>query len=208
MRKKEKKQKLKRGQLYWMILEVIGFGIVSGGGTALRPTLPIMMEAIIEILKELKKLDIEEKKVRRSLEKLEKKEIIELVEKGNEVFVYLKDKNNPYVLKYSIMQLLNYKMNNKRWDGRWFLVFFDVPEKQRNKRDYLRKFLNQLGFYRYQKSVYLFPYECESEVKLIKKIVEGAKYVKYIIAEKIEDEDEVKQFFSLQERTTTRSLTK
>ena len=77
------------------------------------------------------------------------------------------------------------------------MVFFDVPEIQRNKRDYLRKFLNKIGFYRYQKSVYIFPYECEEEINLIKKIVEGAKYMKYIIAEKIEDEDAIKTFFKL-----------
>lgn len=72
-----------------------------------------------------------------------------------------------------------------------------MPEAQRNKRDYLRKFLIKLGFYQYQKSVYLFPYECEKEVSLIKKIVEGAKYMKYIIAEKIEDELSAKEYFKL-----------
>ena len=88
-------------------------------------------------------------------------------------------------------------MKKKKWNGKWFLVFFDVPESQRVKRDYLRKFLQQMGFFRYQKSVYLFPYECEEEVKLIKKIVEAAKYMKYIIAEKIEDESVAKTFFRL-----------
>ena len=63
----------------------------------------------------------------------------------------------------------------KKWPGKWFLVFFDVPEKQRNKRDYLRSFLKDVGFYPYQQSVYIFPYECEEEIKLIKQIVESAK---------------------------------
>ena len=35
------------------------------------------------------------------------------------------------------------------------------------------------------------------EINLIKKIVEGAKYMKYIIAEKIEDENLAKIFFKL-----------
>ena len=92
---------------------------------------------------------------------------------------------------------MEYKKKKKQWNGKWFLVFFDVPEIQRNKRDYLRKFLIHLGFYQYQKSVYIFPYECEEEVKLIKKIIEGAKYMKYIIAEKIEEEETAKNYFNL-----------
>jgi len=170
---------------------------VAGGGHPFRPTLPIMVKNIIKILKEVKKLKVEEEKIKKSLRSLEKREIINLVETDENVYVYLKDKENLQVLKYSIKSLLEFKKKNKKWNGKWFLVFFDVPEIQRNKRDYLRRFLQQLGFYQYQKSVYLFPYECEEEVTLIKKIVEGAKYMKYIIAEKIEDEDLAKTFFHL-----------
>jgi len=193
----KEKKRLKPGQLYWLILEIIGLSLVAGGGHPFRPTLPIMVKNIIKILKEVKKLKVEEEKIKKSLRSLEKREIINLVETDENVYVYLKDKENLQVLKYSIKSLLEFKKKNKKWNGKWFLVFFDVPEIQRNKRDYLRRFLQQLGFYQYQKSVYLFPYECEEEVTLIKKIVEGAKYMKYIIAEKIEDEDLAKTFFHL-----------
>jgi len=131
------------------------------------------------------------------LEKLEEKEIIDIEEKDGKAFVRLKDKNNLTIVKYSIRTLLSLKKKNKKWNKKWFLVFFDVPEIQKNKRDYLRRFLVYIGFHQYQKSIYIFPYECESEVKLIKKIVEGAKYIKYIIAEKIEDENQLKSFFKL-----------
>jgi len=191
------KQKLKRGQLYWKILEIIGLTYLSGGGSFRRPLLPLVIDEIKRLLKELKEIEVDEKRIKQSLENLEKKEIIDLVEKNDEIFVHLKNDNNPQVIKYSIKALLELKQKEKKWNKKWFMVFFDVPEIQRNKRDYLRKFLNKIGFYRYQKSVYIFPYECEEEINLIKKIVEGAKYMKYIIAEKIEDEDAIKTFFKL-----------
>jgi len=194
---KQKELKLKKGQLYWLILEVIGLSLVAGGGHPLRPTLPIMINSIVKILRELKNVNIEEGKLKKSLEKLEKREIIDLVEKEGKVYVYLKDDRNKCILRYSIKTLLEFKKKKKKWNGKWFLVFFDVPEIQRNKRNYLRRFLKQLGFYPYQKSVYLFPYECEEEIKLIKKIIEGAKYMKYIVAEKIEDEEVAKKFFQI-----------
>lgn len=194
---KQKEIQLKRGQLYWMLLEVIGLGLISGGGSPLRPTLPIMLKEIVDIFKEIKNLNLEEEKIIKSLKNLEKREIIDLVEEGDQVKVIIKSNNNPTILKYSIKTLLDLKKKIKKWNGKWFLVFFDVPEIQRNKRNYLRSFLQKIGFYRFQKSVYLFPDECEKKIALIKKIVEGAKYMKYIIAEKIEDEQIVKTYFNL-----------
>jgi len=193
---KEKEIKLKRGQLYWYILEIIGLTLISGGNP-LRPIIPLAIKEIIKTLKEVKNLNIEEKKIKKSLESLEKNEIINLEEKGGNIFVKLKDKNNLTVIKYSTKALLDFKKKEKKWNGKWFLVFFDVPEIQRNKRNYLRKFLVDIGFYQYQKSIYIFPYECEKEIILIKKIVEGAKYMKYLVAEKIEDEKLIKSFFKL-----------
>lgn len=194
---KEKEVKLKKGQLYWYILEIIGLTLISGGGHPLRPILPRAIEEIIKTLKEVKNLKVDEEKIKRSLKSLEKNEIIDLEEVGDKVFVKLKDKNNLTVLKYSTKALLDFKKKKKNWNGKWFLVFFDVPEIQRNKRNYLRRYLLDIGFYKYQQSIYIFPYECEKEIILIKKIVEGAKYMKYIIAEKIEDESTVKTFFKL-----------
>ena len=158
-----------------------------------------LIEVVGDVLKSATNMTKKEKerKILRSLKNLEKKQIISLEEKDDKVFVYLKDKNHPKIVEYSIKKLLDFKKKNKKWDGRWFMVFFDVPEIQRNKRDYLRSFLRRLGFYPYQKSVYIFPYECEKEVSLIKKIVEGAKYMKYIIAERIEEEDKIKKYFEL-----------
>lgn len=149
------------------------------------------------LLKSIKNYQEKQRKVLRVLKNLEKKEILDIQEKDGKVTVYLKNKNHPKIVEYSIKNILDFKKKNHQWNEKWFLVFFDVPEIQRNKRDYLRRFLKRLGFYQYQKSVYLFPFECEEEINKIKKIVEGAKYMKYIIAEKIEDEEKAKDHFKL-----------
>jgi|SRR3989338_5876912 len=189
--------KYKRWELRKAILKVIILSFLGGGGSYVRPTLPLMIDAIIIYLREEMKIAVEEQKVKRVLESLDEQEIIDLQEKNGEVYVRSIDKHNTMVEKHSIKLLLDFKRKKKKWNGKWFMVFFDVPEIQRNKRDYLREFLIKLGFYRYQKSVYLFPYECEEEVKLIKKIVAGAKYMKYIVAERIEEENLAKTFFHL-----------
>lgn len=188
--------KLKRGQLYWYILEVIGLTLISGGNP-LRPIIPLAIEEIISTIKKIKNISVEEKKIIKSLRNLEKREIVDIEEKNGNVFVKLKNKENPTIVKYSIKAILDFKKKEKQWKGSWFMVFFDVPEIQRNKRDYLRDYLQKIGFYRYQQSVYIFPYECEKETNLIKKVVEGAKYMRYIEAYKIEDEERIKAYFKL-----------
>lgn len=52
---------------------------------------------------------------------------------------------------------------NKRWDGKWRLFIFDILEKTRGKRDFLRKELINFGFYPLQKSVFVYPHRLPPE---------------------------------------------
>ncbi len=187
------KNNLKPGEAIEAVLETIAEELISMGGY-FKPRLNVLIGILIKEV--VKKRKIDRIKVKRAMNILEKKEIISFEEKNDQVFVQLNENGRSTILKYSIKSLLDLKRRNK-WQGKWYLVFFDVPEIQRNKRDYLRRFLLELGFYPYQKSVYLFPYECEKEINLIKRIVEGKGYIKYIVAEKIEDEPQVINFFYL-----------
>lgn len=189
-------EKFKHGEVRDFVIATLTIGLLVGG-ILITPNFPIIFGTLAQLFQELKKKKIPEAKVKRVLKNLEKKEIIYLERRGSEVYVHLKDWLQPKVIKYSLKSILSEKSSNKKWSGKWFLVFFDVPEKQRNKRDYFRSFLREIGFYQYQQSVYVFPYECEKEISLLKKIVEGGKYISYVIAEKIENEKEAKIYFGL-----------
>ncbi|PIV09769.1 hypothetical protein COS51_01500 [Candidatus Roizmanbacteria bacterium CG03_land_8_20_14_0_80_36_21] len=190
------KIKLKYGEIVKGIFMALAEANAAASAR-IHPNIFVIIDEIYKYIKEKSNSKIPKNKIKRALKTLEKKEILYLEEKDNKVFVHIKDKKNVLVQKYSLKALLDFKKKSKKWEGKWFLVIFDVPEKQKNKRDYMRRFLVDLGFYPYQKSVYLFPYECEKEVELIKKIVEGTRYMKYIIAERIEDESTIKTFFKL-----------
>lgn len=53
----------------------------------------------------------------------------------------------------------------KKWDRKWRLVIFDIPEKERKARDALREKLKELGFGRWQKSVYISPHDFGQDLK-------------------------------------------
>jgi len=181
-----------------LILEALADGMIEGWQNfPARYRLPVLLGQIIKYILVIKKQRVSERKIRLALKGLERRKILNIKKKDDKVYIYVQEKGKMRVVKYSLKLLLDYKQKKKCFDGRWFLVFFDVPEAQRIKRDSLRKFLKGLGFYQYQQSVYIFPYECREEVRLIKKIVEGAKYMKYIIAEEIEEEAMIKSFFHL-----------
>lgn len=189
--------KYKSGELKEIILGAIGVSVLLAGTFLITPNFPIVFASLMKIIEEFKKEKIPKSKVKRVLKNLEKKKIISLEQDGEEVVVKVLDNYNVELIKYSVKQLLELKKKKKNWDQRWFLVAFDVPEKEANKRAYLRNFLKQIGFYQYQKSLYAYPYECEKEVALIKKIVEGGKYINYIVADRIEKEKELKIYFQL-----------
>ena len=52
-----------------------------------------------------------------------------------------------------------------KWDGKWRIVVFDIPENLRSIRQALREHLCRLQFYQLQKSVFVLPYECGDEIE-------------------------------------------
>lgn len=85
----------------------------------------------------------------------------------------------------------------KRWDKRWRLVIFDIKEHRKYTRDKLRDTLIRLGFLRLQNSVWVFPYDCEDLIVLLKADFEIGKDVLYIIADKVENDVYLKDYFGL-----------
>lgn len=196
----EEKRKYKPNELKQYILAGLGIGFILGGSVFLTPNFPIIIGSILKVIEEIKGIKIPKKKAQRVFKQLEKSQLIELQRIDDRVYVKVKKAGKILILKYSLREILSLK-KKKKWLGKWFMVVFDVPEKERKKRNYLRRFLREIGFYPYNQSVYVFPYECEKEVALIKKIVDGGEYISYIVAEKLEREDQLKEYFGLEEKS-------
>lgn len=76
----------------------------------------------------------------------------------------------------------------KKWDKKWHLVIFDIPNDKKALRDTIRQRLNYWGFYQLQESVFVYPFDCRKEISAIKYIYGVGIYLEYIIAESIETE--------------------
>ena len=85
----------------------------------------------------------------------------------------------------------------KKWDKRWRVVIFDIPERRKNVRNRLRRFMNTYGFVRLQDSVWVYPHDCEDLIALAKAEFRIGFDVLYMIVERIEHDKHLREHFKL-----------
>ena len=89
------------------------------------------------------------------------------------------------------------KKKKQRWDKRWRMVMFDIPERRRKVRDTLRATLEGHGFIRLQDSAWVYPYDCEDFIALLKTDLQSGDTILYLIVETIENDSHLKEHFGL-----------
>lgn len=135
-------------------------------------------------------------KVRRTLRELERQ---------NRVTVdYQKDGSiTVNITKQGMTRALSYKLDTfslekpKRWDKKWRVIIFDIPIQLNKVRDTFRERLKQLGLVMLQKSVFVSPYSCFDEVEFLRQLYGIPDTILYILAEKVEGEERLRERFDL-----------
>ena len=89
------------------------------------------------------------------------------------------------------------KAKGKRWNRRWRVVIFDIPERRRRTRDRLRIMMQEAGFVRLQDSVWVFPYDCEDFIALLKVELKIGSSLLYMVVEEIENDKHLREHFGL-----------
>ncbi len=117
-------------------------------------------------------------------EETPKGKFIRLTEKGKKEFEMIE--SGRYSLK-----------KPKKWDGKWRMIIFDIKEKRKTIREKLRETLGNIGFVKLQNSVWVYPYDCEDFIILLKSDFMIGKEVLYVIADKIENDKSLKNTFNL-----------
>ena len=82
-----------------------------------------------------------------------------------------------------------------KWDTRWRVVIYDVPNWKNKNRLAFTDNLKRLGFVMIQKSVWAYPFHCHNEIMILRKYYDIEKYVVYLETAMVEDEDFLRQRF-------------
>ena len=131
-----------------------------------------------------------------TINRMEKKGLIQFVNKYGELKISISPKGNK-IIKNLLLE--DYKQLKKpiKWDGKWRMVMFDIPEEKRKLRNIIRFHLKKIGFIQIQGSVWIYPFPCGEIVTLIKTNFNFNNEVIYITTESFENDYKFKKFFKL-----------
>jgi len=134
--------------------------------------------------------------IRRAMNYLRQQKLIEYVgnSKGKTV-VRITKKGKSRLREFDIEFMKVPKQ--KKWDGKWRLVMYDLPIRFQKVREELRWKLKDLGFYRFQKSAWIYPYPCDDEIIFIADFYGVGNFVDILTVESILREEKIREHFSL-----------
>lgn len=135
------------------------------------------------------------KRTERTLKSLKRRGLLNYKTRNGKTTINLTEKGKLYYKRLSIdsIELPKYK----NWDGLWNIITFDIPEKHRVNRRHFSKTLSIVGMYNLEKSIFIYPYECRKEIMEIADAFLVSKYIRYIKANYVQNDELPKKFFNL-----------
>lgn len=88
----------------------------------------------------------------------------------------------------------------KKWDGRWRVLIFDIPERRKSIRERVRRLLADIGFHRLQDSVWAYPHDFEDLIVLLKADLKIGKDMLYMVVDEMEYDIPLRRHFGLHSR--------
>jgi DNA-binding transcriptional regulator PaaX len=142
--------------------------------------------------------DINQQSFNRSIQKLSREKLIREVRLPDGSFKLILTNNGKKQARFLslIGDTIKFK-KPKIWDGKWRIVLFDIPEKDRMFRDILRRHLKELNFRKLQHSVFISPHPFEKPILELVNLYSAEKYVRVITALKIDNEKYFKKAFAI-----------
>jgi hypothetical protein len=132
--------------------------------------------------------------IERHTMKLWRKGFVDVKETDQGFKVTITEKGETEVLKYDLENLTIATPDD--WDGKWRMVFFDIPSGHENRNHFREKLLS-LGFFQMQKSVYIYPFPCKKEIQYLREVYNMPHSVKFATVSWLENDDDLRRFFRL-----------
>lgn len=169
------------------------YSLIGGVALAIFLTDPRSIHNLLKKLARAKK-NADPGDIERIYEKLRKDRFIELYSKNDKEYVKITEKGRRQLVEFNIDAI---EIKRQKWDGKWRVVIFDIPEKYRLARNVLRQKLKDIGFIMIQKSVWVCPYECQNEISFIASTYEIERYVNYLVTSEIDINESLREKFDL-----------
>ncbi len=174
------------------IIRALGFGV---GVTVALANRRASYQVTKLLVKEIFGLNRKPKRLSYYFLRLRKQKLIEIKEEGDFHKIVLTEKGREIFLRFNYEELKIKKP--KIWDRNFRVIVFDIPEKKKAARDFLRAKIKELGCVRFNDSVWVYPYPCQSEIDFIANYWRIGRYVHFILARDITNRDLLERAFNL-----------
>jgi phenylacetic acid degradation operon negative regulatory protein len=131
-----------------------------------------------------------------TINRMANKGFIQFVNKEGELRITITQKGHNIAKSFLLKDFKQIKKPAK-WDHKWRMVMFDIPEDKRKLRNIIRFHLKKIGFLQIQGSVWIYPYPCEDIVALIKTNFNFSDEVIYVTTESFDKDYKFKKVFKL-----------
>lgn len=141
------------------------------------------------------KKEMDTRRIKEGIRYLEKQKLITGKQNyDGSVIVSLSEKGKLRALNLKF-KLLSHK--KEKWDKKWRIVAFDIPNERRKGRRALRYRLEAAGFRELQESLFIYPYNCEQEIRDFIKLFKLEDCVRFGILDFIDGQDFFIKMFKL-----------
>lgn len=148
------------------------------------------LESTYEWMQRKSKNDISRKRFQETAWHMKRQGYFKIVEKQSQKFIQLTNKGKLEKL------LRKAKISKKtKWDGKWRVLVFDIPESSRPQRDRFRSLLRVNNFIKLQASVFICPYSLNKQaIEFLNQSGLG-DYIRIMRVDKMDnDKDLIKKF--------------
>ena len=150
------------------VIDFVLFALLYGAEAAgAGYSSPKVARAAERAFDQLERLAIDKETIKRAIWKATHKGLIRRQRKKDKTFWRITRAG-----KKRLSSLLPQYDEKRVWDGRIYLITYDIPEKRANDRDLLREFLKKIGCGMLQASVWLTPYNPK---ELLREFIEKRK---------------------------------
>lgn len=177
------------------VLALLASGIFLSA-TFVAPGLPLALKPFIDLKRESdykKWKKFNQGRLKQVLKRLKEQKIVEFVPTADGETIKITEKGRIKVLNYRLEEI----ELEKKWDGRWRLIIYDIAKEKKKERDYMREILKRLKCFQLQKSVYLTPYRCENEIEYIRQLLGIGDEVKMLKVSSFENEKPYRDYFGI-----------
>lgn len=176
--------------------------ILLGAGTFLAASLimPGLPMAIKPFLDERRKREANEWKkfntwrLKQVLKRLHQQKLIDIVEQDEGYLVKISNNGKKKLLKFNLDEM---ELKNKKWDGKWRIIIYDILTGKKEQANLFRRTLKRLKFFQLQRSVYITPFKCYDEIEYLRQVCEVDREVLILTVSGLENEKAYREYFGV-----------